>query len=165
LAEYTSLKLEQTARIGFRDNLLYVTLAVVGALCAWALAAPGHRSALLLVPWACFILGWTFVRNDAKVTSIGHYIRDELTPGLGDAAPLFGWEAYRQKVRWRYFRKLQQVVVSLMAFCVSSVMALLLYLRLEGIPGGIKCAVVVAGAVLTLVLMGWIGIHADCDDD
>ena len=43
LAEYTSLKAEQTAGIGFRDNLLYVTLAMVGALCAWALGNPAYR--------------------------------------------------------------------------------------------------------------------------
>ncbi|RWX48825.1 hypothetical protein VT99_10522 [Candidatus Electrothrix marina] len=53
--EYSSLKAEQASRIGFRDNLLYVTLGVVGGVCAYAVKKPEHASALLLIPWACFI--------------------------------------------------------------------------------------------------------------
>ncbi|MCI5161639.1 MAG: hypothetical protein D3917_06375 [Candidatus Electrothrix sp. AX5] len=55
--EYSSLKAEQAKRIGFRDNLLYVTLGVVGGVCAYAVKKPEYATALLLVPWACFILG------------------------------------------------------------------------------------------------------------
>ena len=38
--EYSSLKAEQASRIGFRDNLLYVTLGVVGGVCAYAVKKP-----------------------------------------------------------------------------------------------------------------------------
>jgi hypothetical protein len=52
-----------------------------------------------------------------------------------------------------------------MAFGVSSAMLLVLYLRLEGIPDEPKCAVVVAGVILALVLAGWTWVHADLEDD
>ena len=42
LAEYNTLKAEQSARIGFRDNLLYVTLGVFGATVSFAVSDPSH---------------------------------------------------------------------------------------------------------------------------
>lgn len=39
LAEYAAVKEEQRARIGFRDNLLYATLAAMAAVVAGALQA------------------------------------------------------------------------------------------------------------------------------
>ena len=48
LFEYQNVKDEQKARIGFRDNLLYVTLAVVAAV-ATASAQSGQTSMLLVL--------------------------------------------------------------------------------------------------------------------
>ena len=42
LAEYNCLKSEQAQRIGFRDNLLYVTLGVFGAVVSFAVSDPSH---------------------------------------------------------------------------------------------------------------------------
>ena len=58
LREYDKLKDEQASRIGFRDNLLYVTLTVYGALIAFALSNPDFIHGLLVLPWVCLILGW-----------------------------------------------------------------------------------------------------------
>jgi hypothetical protein len=48
LAEYNCLKAEQTQRIGFRDNLLYVTLGVFGAVVSFAVSDPSHYYAFLV---------------------------------------------------------------------------------------------------------------------
>ncbi len=81
LAEYQSVKDEQKARIGFRDNLLYVTLAVVAAVIA-AAAQARQTSMLLALPPVCVVLGWTYLVNDEKISAIGRYVRGELTPRL-----------------------------------------------------------------------------------
>lgn len=75
LQEYEKLKDEQTARIGFRDNLIYVALGVFGGLASFALTDASHMYALLIVPWVCAVLGWTYLVNDEKISAIGAYIR------------------------------------------------------------------------------------------
>jgi hypothetical protein len=73
LQEYQTLKAEQTARIGFRDNLLYVTIAVFGGILSFTLANKNYY-ALLIVPWVCLILGWTYLVNDEKISAISLWI-------------------------------------------------------------------------------------------
>lgn len=96
LAEYQSVKDEQKARIGFGDNLLYVTLAAVIAAAAQA----KQPSMLLALPPVCLVLGWTYLVNDEKISAIGLYVRDDLGPRLaalaahGGGFTTFGWEAY-----------------------------------------------------------------------
>ena len=96
LAEYNCLKSEQAQRIGFRDNLLYVTLGVFGAVVSFAVSDPAHYHALLVIPWVCLILGWTYVVNDEKISSIGRHIRYTLVDkvkkhtGHEDLDALFG---------------------------------------------------------------------------
>ena len=64
LEEYRTLKAEQGNRIGFRDNLLYVTLGLFGAIASFALSSDENGPAFLVIPWVCFVLGWTYVVND-----------------------------------------------------------------------------------------------------
>jgi hypothetical protein len=75
LQEYEKLKSEQTQRIGFRDNLIYVTLGVFGTVITFAVSSKANYYALLIVPWVCLILGWTYLVNDEKISAIGKYIR------------------------------------------------------------------------------------------
>ncbi|MGH8527480.1 MAG: hypothetical protein ACREXY_25705, partial [Gammaproteobacteria bacterium] len=99
LAEYAQLKEEQRARIGFRDNLLYVTLAAVTAVTAIA-AQTKLMQLILALPVVCVVLGWTYLVNDEKISAIGRYTRTELAPRLANATsvhePLFGWETYHR---------------------------------------------------------------------
>ncbi len=74
LQEYSALKEEQKSRIGFRDNLLYVNLAAVGAIFSFALNKPDNKYALLVLPLVSVILGWTYLVNDQKNSAIGQYI-------------------------------------------------------------------------------------------
>ncbi|WP_223281180.1 hypothetical protein [Streptomyces antnestii] len=75
LAEYDRIKEEQKTRIGFRDNLLYFTLAASTAVLA--ITVQSRQAQLLLaVPVVCLVLGWTYLVNDEKISAVGCYIRD-----------------------------------------------------------------------------------------
>ncbi|MFE4105946.1 hypothetical protein [Almyronema epifaneia] len=130
LAEYNCLKSEQAQRIGFRDNLLYATLGVFGAIVSFAVSDPAHYYALLVIPWVCLILGWTYVVNDEKISSIGRYIRYKLVDkvkahtGHEDIETLFGWELAHRSDQHRRRRKIQQLIVDEITFVVSGIIAL-----------------------------------------
>ncbi|WP_329413710.1 hypothetical protein OG802_24655 [Streptomyces sp. NBC_00704] len=129
LAEYQSVKDEQKARIGFRDNLLYVTLAVVAAVAA-AAAQAGQTAMLLALPPVCVVLGWTYLVNDEKISAVGRYVRQELGPRLAELAgtdAAFRWETYHRGDARRVSRKIVQCVVDLLAFCVVPLAALAVY--------------------------------------
>jgi hypothetical protein len=129
LAEYQSVKDEQKARIGFRDNLLYVTLAVVAAVIA-AAAQAKQTSMLLAMPPVCVVLGWTYLVNDEKISAIGRYVRVELGPRLAELTgtdAVFRWETFHRGDAGRVSRKVVQCAVDLLAFCVVPLAALVVY--------------------------------------
>ncbi len=128
--EYDKLKSEQAQRIGFRDNLLYVTLGVFGGVVSFAVSNPSNYYALLVIPWVCLILGWTYVVNDEKISAIGRYIRYKLVnkvkehTGYGDLETLFGWEIAHRNDKHRKRRKIQQLIVDEITFVFSGIIAL-----------------------------------------
>lgn len=121
LAEYGCLKEEQKTRIGFRDNLLYFTLAATTAVVAIT-AQSGQSRLLLSVPAICLILGWTYLVNDEKISAIGYYVRDRLGPRLEELTSahgaVFGWEIYHRNVAGRTARKRLQTAVDLFTYLV-----------------------------------------------
>ena len=129
---YKTLKSEQQARIGFRDNLLYVTLGATGGILAFALSKDGPNAALLAIPWLTLVLGWTYIVNDEKVSAIGRYIRDSLEPELRKLtdAPqiLFAWETVHRTDQYRRERKAVQFSIDLLTFAGSGLAAIVLYL-------------------------------------
>ncbi|GAQ54245.1 hypothetical protein [Streptomyces acidiscabies] len=157
LAEYESIKDEQKARIGFRDNLLYVTLTVVAAVIA-AAAQAKRGEMLLALPPVCVVLGWTYLVNDEKISAIGRYVREELAPRLSELAvpgggfTAFGWEVAHRGDRRRKSRKRVQLAVDLLAFCVVPLAALVVFW--VG-AGGQPMLVVLSGVeALTVVGLG-----------
>ncbi|WP_427919934.1 hypothetical protein [Streptomyces sp. cg40] len=152
LAEYQTIKDEQKARIGFRDNLLYVTLTVVAAVIA-AAAQAGQASMLLALPPVCVVLGWTYLVNDQKISAIGAYVRDELGPRLGELAAqggggrggveVFGWETAHRGDTRRKSRKVVQLSVDLMAFCAVPLAALGVFWVASGSSGALVALSVV----------------------
>ncbi|MFI5671232.1 hypothetical protein [Streptomyces sp. NPDC051704] len=168
VTEYQVIKEEQKVRIGFRDNLLYVTLAAVTAV---IVAAAQAKAALLLLalPPVCVILGWTYLVNDEKISAIGRYIRTDLAPRLvagldaeaanGTTGPrgtnldLFGWERTHRTDARRTSRKLIQCLVDLSTFCLVPLGGLALF-WLDGAQGA---ALLAASAVeaLAIVALAW----------
>ncbi|MEV0958841.1 hypothetical protein AB0I97_23785 [Streptomyces sp. NPDC049951] len=131
LAEYSQIKDEQRARIGFRDNLLYVTIGAVTAVTAVALQT-SHPDLALAIPAVCIVLGWTYLVNDEKISAIGRYIRTELASRLSmlsgpAAAPAFGWETYHRSDSKRASRKITQAVIDLTAFVAIPFAALIVF--------------------------------------
>jgi hypothetical protein len=129
LAEYSQLKAEQIHRIGVRDNLVYATLAAVAAVVVGATQSPAGVHLLLALPPACALLGWTFLANDQRITAIGVYLRDGLTPSLSVAAgaQALGWERHRLDDSRRRRRKRVQLAADLGTFCLPGLAALLVY--------------------------------------
>ncbi|MET7357262.1 hypothetical protein ABZS76_02320 [Streptomyces sp. NPDC005562] len=121
LAEYDRLKEEQRTRIGFRDNLLYFTLAAITAVVAISVHS-GQSRLLLSAPAICLILGWAYLVNDEKISAIGYYVRDQLGPRLGELSSargtVFGWEVYHRNVAGRTMRKRFQTAVDLFTYLV-----------------------------------------------
>src|ERR1039457_3600144 len=115
--EYQAIKAEQATRIGFRDNLIYVTLvAIAGTL---TIAHSAHsRGYLLLVPAVAFVLGWTYLVNDHMITAIGRYVREH------PALPGMAWETNHPADKRRVSRKTIQLAVDLATFCGSGLAAL-----------------------------------------
>ncbi|ABW31988.1 hypothetical protein [Acaryochloris marina] len=134
LEEYRVLKAEQNSRIGFRDNLLYVTLGLFGGILSFALTNDNGTNALLVVPWVCIVMGWTYVVNDEKISAIGRYIRhnlekriSNLIEGSADSESLFGWEKAHRSDSKRTSRKYLQLLVDEVAFVFSGLAAIVLF--------------------------------------
>jgi Ca2+/Na+ antiporter len=167
LKEYEKLKSEQTQRIGFRDNLLYVTLGVFGAVVSFAVSNQANYYALLVIPWVCLILGWTYLVNDEKITAIGRYIRLTLAEkikehtGHADIESIFGWEIAHRSDSRRRRRKIEQLIVDQITFVFSGIIALIAFWLLVSNP---PLAVNILGLIeliLLLILGVEIIIYAD----
>ncbi|WP_008308995.1 hypothetical protein [Leptolyngbya sp. PCC 6406] len=134
LEEYRVLKAEQASRIGFRDNLLYVTLGLFGAISSFALSNSSGHHAFLVIPWVCIVMGWTYVVNDEKISAIGAHIRytlegriSALVGGSADNQHLFSWEASHRSDPRRKSRKYLQLFVDEVAFVFSGLTALVVF--------------------------------------
>ncbi|MGW7409155.1 hypothetical protein ACWGI9_36615 [Streptomyces sp. NPDC054833] len=159
LIEYQTVKDEQKTRIGFRDNLLYVTLTVVAAVIA-ASAQAGQPAMLLALPPVCVVLGWTYLVNDQKISAIGRYVREDLGPRLarlarteeaGEVEEVFVWERAHRGDRRRRSRKAVQCVIDLLAFCLVPLAGLTVYWTGgQGSGGLLVVSVVEALAVVGL---------------
>lgn len=166
--EYTQLKNEQISRIGFRDNLLYVTLGLFGGILSYALTDNSHYPALLVIPWVCFILGWTYLINDQKISSIGQYIRLELSEKIetliqAEPRTLLGWETGHRNDEYRLSRKYTQLAVDLITFCLAGIISLLLFISLTNdlINDWRILCICLLEALCLIYLSYWIIIYAD----
>ncbi|MGW7454233.1 hypothetical protein [Streptomyces sp. NPDC054787] len=157
LAEYDRLKEEQKTRIGFRDNLLYFTLAAATAVVAIT-AQSGQSGLLLSVPAICLILGWTYLVNDEKISAIGGYVRDRLGPRLGDLTSArgaaFDWEVYHRNIAGRAVRKRLQTAVDLFTYVVLPMVCTTAFWRSPVVQPLLALASL--GQTLALAVLGWL---------
>lgn len=150
LEEYKVLKLEQLERIKIRDNLIYISLGVFGAIFSYAMYSGitnmGDRSlVLLLLPTVSLVLSWVYINNDEKVSHIGKYIRKELTPKIKelldtDDSIIFGWETYHRSDYKRVTRKAMQVTIDIIAFAMPAVVSIYAYYTLNPDSSGLITA-------------------------
>jgi hypothetical protein len=142
LHEYDRLAAECVARIGYRDNLIYVTLATYGAIIAFVLhnseaPTPSGMSVfgLLVLPWVSLILGWSYLTNDLKISEIGNYIRRDLEPRLKSAndnstTKIFGYDYAHGLERHRKARKRIQFLIDELTFAFSGAGAMVTFMTL-----------------------------------
>lgn len=162
--EYERLKEEQKTRIGFRDNLVYATLASMAAVIAATLSARGQANLALLLPPVALLLGWTYLVNDEKISAAGRYIRTELAPRLAAelprATPVFGWESFHRADPRRRTRKALQLAVDLGVFCLAPTVALVVFWA-SGPRTVVYMTISVAEAAAVLGLAAHLVLYAD----
>ncbi len=167
LQEYEKLKDEQTQRIGFRDNLLYVTLGVFGTVITFAVSNKANYYALLVIPWVCLILGWTYLVNDEKITALGRYIRLTLVEkikqqtGNTDTESIFGWEIAHRNDQRRKRRKIEQLIIDEITFVFSGIAGLVAFWLLVSQPHWAIQVLCWIELVLLVILGVEIIIYAD----
>lgn len=167
LEEYGKLKDEQNSRIGFRDNLLYVTLGLFGGILSFALPKADNYYALLVLPWVCLILGWTYLVNDEKISALGRYLRLELTERIKkhvsapDTDQLFGWEVAHRSDTRRERRKIEQLIIDEITFVFSGVAAIVAFWLLAPQAHVGLQLIGIAELILLLILGVEIIIYAD----
>ena len=132
LSEYEKLKQEQIARIGFRDNLIYATLIALTAVVSIVADNITRIPVLLVLPLVCITLGWTYLVNDEKISSIGRYIRiafsDKIRELIHSKDPmLFGWEIAHRSDQRRGTRKIIQFIVDEFVFILPGIIAILIF--------------------------------------
>ena len=166
MREYTSLKSEQANRIGFRDNLLYMTMGAVGAVFAFNTTNPNFVDSILVIPWITFILGWTYVVNDNHISQLGRFIRDDLTVRIQNRFPemllqgVFNWEPYHRADPSRDLRKTGQLLVDLFAFVLPSAVSLIYYAQQSTVSKSV-IALMIIEMLMALILALAIIYYAD----
>ncbi|MBT9310821.1 hypothetical protein [Leptothoe kymatousa] len=166
--EYRVLKAEQSMRIGFRDNLLYVTLGIFGAIASFGLTNAKGATAFLVIPWVCLVMGWTYLINDEKISAIGRYVRYDLEKrvsaligGSADEKYLFGWETAHRDDPRRKRRKYTQLFIDQVTFVISGLVALVAFWLLAGKVSAFAVVLSVVEAVLLVILGVRIADYAD----
>ncbi|MCP4699681.1 MAG: hypothetical protein GY862_22950, partial [Gammaproteobacteria bacterium] len=179
LAEYTKLKEEQLRRITFRDvNIPLSTFLVIASTLSAMFRSSTQDNAdgyylLLLIPLISITLGWSFIANDEKISTIGDYLEKKLKKNIMEsggfsvygATSLFGWEAYHKDEDHKEGRKWSQFVVNIITFVCSGIAAIVmfLYLTWNKVPPDVLPYVytlIVIEGVFLLGLVYWIYIYS-----
>lgn len=168
MEEYKVLKSEQNSRIGFRDNLLYVTLGILGTIASFALTNDKGFYAFLVIPWVCLIMGWTYLTNDDKISAIGRHIRDSLEArisaligGSADNKALFPWETAHRSDPKRISRKSIQLFIDQLTFVLSGYAALIGFWMAVPKRWNTPMFLSIVEAILLLVLALRIDVYSD----
>lgn len=122
LLEYEKLKEEQIARIDLRDNFIYASIAATGGALGFGLTQAEADLVFFVLPIVNFSLGWTYLSNDLKITTIGRYLRRASDELAGPDA--FGWEAHHVALSGRRRRKVYQLIVDLAVFPAAGLLGL-----------------------------------------
>ncbi|QDU12111.1 hypothetical protein [Gimesia aquarii] len=176
--EYQVLKSEQSARIGFRDNLLYVTLASMGALLGFSLfdnsldSKDSERALCLLAgPWISIILGWTYSINDRAITRIARYTENQLKKhferleGL-DSFSVLEWETIHRSYKGRFARKLIQISIDLFAFPFAGAFFLVLAIQKSKMDfGNFGLCLIILEVILLILVAGHIILNSGLNSD
>ena len=157
VTEFENLKKEQIQRIGFRDNLIYANLIAITGVISVVVVDINRIPVLLVLPMVCITLGWTYLVNDDKISSMGRYIYTVLSAKIqkimkSDELPLSGWELANQADKKRAGRKKIQLLIDELVFVLPGLIAILLFWLLA--PKGSMLLWVAAGEAVFLLILG-----------
>lgn len=158
IKEYEKLKDEQHKRIEFRDHMIYLTLGAVGTVFSFALEKPDLNIAYLVLPFICMVLGWTYLGNDEKISSIATYVRKVLVPKLKELNPNDSsilsetWEDFLRKDPSRKQRKWFQFFIDLSIFCFSGIVSIIAFFALHKFLSWYHIAVAIFEGLFILYL-------------
>ena len=102
-----------------------MTLGLIGLILSFSLKDQSNYYGLFVIPWITLTLGWTYVVNDEKISSIGRYFRTDLanqiSSELNGRTPeeLFGWESFGRSDAHRIRRKKEQLIINELTFVIS----------------------------------------------
>ena len=167
IKEYEKLKDEQNKRIEFRDQMIYLTLTAIGTIFSFSFEKPDLNIALLLLPFVCIVLGWTYLTNDEKISAIGNYVRTCLVPKLrechpDDKLPLNNhWELFSKNDTLRSQRKWFQLFIDLCVFCISGFISIVSFYHLHDILTWSQIILSIIEGILILYLSAQFIIYAD----
>lgn len=91
LAEYTALRQEVTARLGFMHQLMALQLTITGTITAVSFSASGRSHLLLVLPWTSYLLCGRYISQEYGIDRIGEYNRRHLAYIIPGA---LGWEKW-----------------------------------------------------------------------
>ena len=142
-----------------------MTLVSYGAVISFA--AKDNHAALLVLPWVSIILGWGYLVNDEKASSMGRYVHITLSERIAallkvsNADDLFGWEIAHRSDPRRLRRKIEQLIVDQIIFVFSGYVAIIAYCVL--VPEAPRLLLIIAGieGVLLAALALEIALYAD----
>jgi VIT1/CCC1 family predicted Fe2+/Mn2+ transporter len=100
---------------------------------SFSLKDTAYYYGFFLIPWVTLILGWTYVVNDEKISSIGRYFRKNLATQISSelagrtSEELFGWEGVGRDDTHRIRRKIEQLIINELTFVVSGIGGLIAF--------------------------------------
>ena len=104
LSEFRALRDEIENRGRVQQALLALNMTALSAIFGMALTSSKlewwHPSILLIIPLLSSFLSLLYLNHDFTIATIGHYIRDKISPKLrelsGDAE-IMGWESWTRQ--------------------------------------------------------------------
>jgi len=160
LREFEGLREEINSRIGYRDNLIYVTLASIGGLITYTFSQEKNNYGLLILPLVTFILGWMYVLNDEKISAIGYYFKGKLSNKIKLLLEIFNhdcifeWEEFLRSKERKRLHKGFQIFVNQLTFVFSGLVSLIVFFILEDCISFIHLLIMDFEMCLQLILFG-----------
>lgn len=95
LAEYSALRDEILKRIETQNQILNLTLIIVGTLVSVGYQLSNGPIILLVYPLIALVLSANWEQNNLRIRQIGVYIRERIESRTSSG----GWEQYREIVK------------------------------------------------------------------
>lgn len=150
LEEFSALREEMLEIIKWRENLVFFSLAISGALFSFSFSIQPQnnvdmmspRLALYLIAPLAALIGGLWMVNTWRIHRMGLYIRDVIATRLneilkeyssdlpiGTGAEVFAWQSSSHRILYKWPRRVFEWMVLLTTFILSGITAQLILLK------------------------------------